>query len=192
MILIATPTRGQIEASTASDIVQLVKRFPDADWALGFGTILSNNRTLLIHAAVKAKASHILFIDSDMRFPPDALERLLSHKKDIVGVNYRQRTNDQYTARKDGNFISSRERTGTEEVDTIGFGMVLIDICIFTSSLRPMPSDCFAMNFDPSLGLFAGEDVNFCNEARKLGYKIFVDHDLSKEIKHIGSVDLAI
>jgi hypothetical protein len=36
-------------------------------------------------------ASHILFLDSDMTFPPDTLQRLLDHKVPIVGADYVKR-----------------------------------------------------------------------------------------------------
>ena len=32
-----------------------------------------------------------------------------------------------------------------------------------------------------------GEDIYFCIKASDAGYRTYVDHDLSKEIKHIGS-----
>ena len=190
MICIATPTRGQIEASTASDIVQLMKHSPEADWALSFGSIIANNRTLLVHTAVKAKATHLLFIDTDMRFPKDTLERLLAHKKDIVGVNCKQRTRDEYISTKGGKFVTSKGKTGLEEVDTTGLGCTLIDMNVFTSPVRGLPPNCFAQPFDNSTGMFVGEDVYFCTIARDKGFKVWIDHDLSNEVKHIGSIEL--
>lgn len=189
MVIVATPTRGQLEASTASDIFGLLKHSPDSDWAIGFGTIVSNNRTLLVHTAAKAQASHILFVDSDMRFPPDSLERLLGANKDIVGANYRQRTRDEYSAHKGDEFISSKGKTGLEEVDSIGLGLALINMKLFTG-FTSLPPSAFAMPFDASVGTFVGEDVYFCTIAREAGYKVWVDHDLSQQVKHIGSIEL--
>jgi hypothetical protein len=34
-----------------------------------------------------------------------------------------------------------------------------------------------------------GEDIYFCRKARKAGHKIYLDHDLSKEIAHIGQYE---
>jgi hypothetical protein len=190
MIVVATPTRAQIEASTASDIAYLLRHSPDTEWALGFGSIIANNRTLLVHTAAKAKASHILFIDADMRLPKEALERLLAHKKDIVGVNYKQRTRDEWTARKGETFIDSTDTSGIEPVDTLGFGVLLINMNVFLGKLRSVPPNCFAQPFDQSTGTFVGEDVYFCTVAKEAGFTIWVDHDLSHEIKHIGSIEL--
>lgn len=189
MIIIATPTRGEIQAWTASDILQMSRKSPNTDWILGFGTYVNNNRTLLVHKAVEMKATHILFVDSDMRFPPDALERLLVHKKDIVGANYQARTNSETTARKDGKFVPLGKQ-GIEEVDTMGFGLILIDLNVFTSPIRSVPPNCFSMPFDTSIGLFVGEDVYFCTMARDKGFRVWVDHDLSNQVKHLGTKEL--
>lgn len=196
MVIIAMPTHGMMQAATAADFAYLMRHSPDTEWAIGYGTYVQNNRTNLVHTAVKGKhdsglkATHILFIDSDMRFPKDTLERLLAHKKDIIGANARSRTEDVWVARKDEKFISSVGKKGIEEVDTLGFGIILIDLKVFTSKLRGLPPNCFAQPFNTFNGNFVGEDIYFCTIAREKGWKIWVDHDLSQEVKHIGQVEL--
>ena len=44
------------------------------------------------HIPKPMSADEILWVDTDMQFPEDALLRLLAHDKDIVGCNYRTRT----------------------------------------------------------------------------------------------------
>lgn len=190
MIIVATPTREYVQASMALDLVSLLRYSKEADWRVGFGTIIANNRTLLVHQATKEKASHILFIDSDIRFPADALERLLAHKKDIVGANYKQRTRDEWTACKNEKFISSKDKSGIERVDTLGMGLTLIDMKVFNGKLQSVPPNAFAMPFDNSTGIFVGEDVYFCTVAADNGFQVWVDHDLGNEVKHIGNVEL--
>lgn len=190
MVIIATPTRGQLEASMASDVAYLMRHSPDTEWAIGFGSLIANNRTLLVHTAAKTAATHILFIDSDIRVPKNALERLLAHNKDIVGANFKQRTRDEWTARKNDKFISSKDKKGLEEIDTLGFGATLINMNVFTGKLRSVPPNCFAQPFDSQTGIFVGEDVYFHTIAKETGFKVWVDHDLSQEVKHIGSIEL--
>jgi len=186
VIVVATPTRGEVLATFTSDLIQLLKYSPEAQWATCVGSYIPNNRIALVNQAIGA--SHILFIDSDMRFPPDTLERLLKHKKDIVGANCRQRTQDQWTATKNGKFVSSSK--GLEEVDTLGFGVTLIDMNVFTGKLRKLPEPWFAMPYHTQDKKLVGEDVYFCTVAKENGFKIWVDHDLSQEVKHTGSVEL--
>lgn len=190
VVVVGTPTRELVHATMASDLIGLLAHSPGSEWRVGFGTIIPNNRTMLVHSAAEAGASHILFIDSDMRFPADALERLLAHKKDIVGANFRQRTRDAWTARKNGEFISSEGKKGIEEVDTLGLGLTLIDMNVFVGKLRSVPPNAFGMPFDTSTGIFVGEDIYFCTVARETGFKVWVDHDLAQECKHTGSVEL--
>jgi hypothetical protein len=131
-------------------------------------------------------ASHVLFIDSDMRFPSDTLERLLKHDVDIVGANCVQRTQKQFTARKNGEFVSSIGKTGIEEVDTLGFGVTLIKAEVFEKMEEPW----FHTPFDGNKHV--GEDVYFSTMAGKNGYKIYIDHDLSQHIKHAGLVEFGM
>ncbi len=59
------------------------------------GSIIMEARNACVAAAEQIGASHILFIDSDMSFPPDTLDRLLAHHVDIVGGNYVRRTEER-------------------------------------------------------------------------------------------------
>lgn len=183
MIIVGTPTRGEVLATFTTDLIGLLSHSPGTEWRSCIGSILSNNRTLLVHVAAEQKASHILFIDSDMRFPANTLNKLLAHKKDIIGANNRQRNRDLWTARAKNDWLDSTDKTGIEEVDSLGFGVILIDMNVFTGKLRSVPLDAFKMPFNDQ-GIFDGEDINFCREAKLAGFKIWVDHDLSKEVKH--------
>lgn len=198
MIVIGTPTRGEVLATFTYDLTRLLKYSPEAEWGFASGSYIPNNRLKLAHKAIEVAASHILFIDSDMRFPEDTLDRLLKADKDIVGANYKQRTQNEWTARKGGRFVDSatpRRTTGggqdwppdgLEEVDTLGTGVTLINVEVF----KKLPEPWFAMPYDTSIGKLVGEDVYFCTIARENGYKIWVDHNLSREVKHTGSVEL--
>lgn len=185
MIVIGTPVRDTVHVGYAFDLVALVRRTPDVVFPIVKGTLLCNSRAMIAESALVAGASHILFIDSDMRFPADVAERLLLCDMDIVAVNCKQRTQDEWTARKDGKFISSDGRSGLEEVDTVGFGVMLVKIEVFASLQKPW----FDTPYDFDTCKHVGEDVYFCTTARFKGYKIFIDHDLSREIGHIGEVE---
>lgn len=178
MIIICTPTKDTIHSGTAFDLVQLVKHSPEANFAVSQGTILPNQRTNLIRKVIESHAGHVLFIDSDMRFPEDTIDKLLSHKKDIIGANCKHRQANKWTAG-----ISSRGKTGIQEVDNIGFGVTLIRTEVFIKMAEPW----FATPYDGVQ--FVGEDVFFCRKAKEMGYKIFIDHDLSQDVKHIGSYE---
>ena len=47
----------------------------------------------------------------------------------------------------------------------------------------------FQIHYLPSAKMWAGEDMFFCELARKAGFDIWIDHDTSQLIGHTGSLD---
>lgn len=149
-----------------------------------FGTGLAMNRIKLCRTAVERGCTHVLFLDDDMRIPMDTLVRLLQHEKDIVAANCaRKELPPRSTAKGfDGNCVWTRARsTGLESVASVGTGVMLISC----AALQKLPQPWFCE--DPMKGV--GEDVYFCHMARENGMEIFIDHDLSKHIGHMGSFE---
>ena len=190
----AQPTYGQVAATCARALAMLFHRIGHAppaglDW-LGFEQQSSSNLPELRHKlAVNAmkihNASHILWIDADQGFPADALHRLLAHDKEIVGCTYPRRLGSPYSAATDLDgkpFKASA--TGLEQAGVIGFGLLLTRISVFEGDYD-MP--LFAHHDE---GGYCTEDVTFCRKVRARGHEIWVDHDLSREVVHIGSVTL--
>src|SRR5258708_1294269 len=160
MIAICTPTRDVIQAGTVFDLVQLVKHSPDTFFAISQGTFLISQRTTLVKQVIASHASHLLFIDSDMRFPKDTLERLLKHEVDIVGINAKHRQANKWSSG-----ISSKGKTGLKEVKVVGFGVTLIRTAVFFKILEPW----FATPYNGEE--LISDDVFFCHKAREAGIK---------------------
>ncbi len=78
MIIIATPTRDTVTAGFAADLARLSRRHPDLKFLAALGIYIANLRNYCVNFAQQVGASHLLFVDSDMRFPEDALDRLLA------------------------------------------------------------------------------------------------------------------
>lgn len=162
------------------------------------GTYVHSGRQELLEAMLSHGVTHILWVDSDMAFPKDALIRLLMHRVDVVGVNYsKRRLPAEFVAFKsiawDGTKPSvlletNADSTGLEEVESMGMGMVLIR----AQCLKHLPS------LDEKPWFFfewlngrrqVGEDTWFFRLLRESGVRLFVDQDLSKEILHCGSFE---
>lgn len=183
MIALCSPTRESFHSGFTFDLVALVQANPDTQFFVSQGTLLCNQRTTLVREALQAGASHVLFIDSDMRFPKDTVERLLAHDKDIIGANCIQRRTDVElpTAQKEGGMLfSSRNMKGIDEMDYLGFGVTLIKRAVFEKVSEPW----FATPYDGTK--FVGEDIFFCTKAKEAGFRVWVDHDLSQDVKHCG------
>jgi hypothetical protein len=73
MIVLATPTRDMVTALFAGDLLKLCRRHPEMRFAALLGIYIANLRQSAVSIAQQVGASHLLFIDSDMRFPEDTL-----------------------------------------------------------------------------------------------------------------------
>lgn len=156
-------------------------------------TILSNvsilpwgRQDILNKLIADNKTTHLLTIDDDMLFPNNCLEILLSRKVPFIGVNALLK-NPEYqlftTHDLENRRITSKGRSGIEEVSKVGFGMFLIDIRV----IKNIPQPHFEIPYDPTIeGNFLPEDFYFCKKVRGHGHKVYVDHDASQNIGHIG------
>jgi hypothetical protein len=171
------------------------------------GTYIHKARQELIVEAIQAGADYALWLDSDMRFPKESLVRLATHmsndpEKKMIGINYSTRgIPPKFVAIKrvtqfdeEGALIHGRaldtwdDSEGLEEVEGIGFGLVLMNLEI----VEDFPTDepWFFYEWSEKTGkLHVGEDIWFCMKVRERGHTIYVDHDLSKECAHVGTME---
>ena len=202
-VAIALPCQDMMHSDTAYDLAKMVGSFCVDYVADGHAelrifqlksTILPAARTDLAIDAVEAGMTHILYVDSDMRFPKDTLARLLSHGKAIVGTNAVTRRfppmPTSYSAigpKPEDNVrvYTTEESTGLERVKTTGTGVILVDTQVF----RQIPPPWFFTPYNPETFTFGGEDAYFCLKAGQAGIDVWIDQDLSKEIRHIGTVE---
>lgn len=148
-------------------------------------SVLPRARQLAIEDAINGGFTHILMIDDDMAFPHDLLESLSSRNVPIVGINYSRKEPNNPSPMAcglDGQVVSSKGKTGAEEIGWIGFGAVLIEL----AAIKDMPKPWFEMRWLPERNDFMGEDFYFSMKARTQDVKIYIDHDASNKCAHIG------
>ena len=188
MILIGIPTRGDVCAGTANDIIALICN-AGLPLAVNFsiGSVLPGNRELLAEQMLEMGASHILYLDSDMRFPPDTLNRLLARDKAIVGSNAVTRKGfiRPYAGGFDGLPVYSNGKSGIEKVMTVGAGILLIRREVFEAMKKPW----FMFPWMGERLGHGGEDAYFCRMAAEAGFDTWIDHDLTQEVRHIGTFE---
>lgn len=184
-LAIAVPAMDHVSAIFANDLAKLYAEtrlvLPQITLAMVVGTFVHQARERLLHDMTELwGATHILWLDSDMTFPPDAALRLLKHDKDIVAINYVMRRESwKPIARRDGKRISSLEATGLEQVDDVGMGVFLMK----TSVVQGLPRPCFWYST-----ITETEDHHFCRLLKGAGHDIWIDHDLSREVGHVGQI----
>lgn len=177
------PALGHVSAYFANDLANLLAETRLAvlqvKLAMMVGTFVHQAREKLLHDVTSLwGATHILWLDADMTFPPDTALRLLAHDRDIVAANYVTRVApSRPTAKRDGHCISSIDATGLEAVDHVGMGVFLMKASVVAN----IPSPRFWYSTQTET-----EDVYFCRQLRAAGHVISIDHDLSKQVGHVG------
>lgn len=156
------------------------------------GYTTAEGRNYCVIQAQKEGCSHILFIDDDMTFPADTIERLLAHGKEIVGVasNSRVLPKSPTVGLMDaqGNYKHPQKYPEWEmkipeelfKAFFVGAGVLLIDMTVFDKIGKPYFK--FEANEDGKITM--GEDGWFCAQARKNGYDIYCDPTIP--IGHLG------
>ena len=135
------------------------------------------------------KPTHILFIDSDMCFPKNGLQRLLAHNKDVVGAFYSKRVPPYDMV---GCLIGAPDVSngGLHQADVMPHGFVLIKCEVF----ERLKSPWYYESFDPAYVTAEdpdgqiGEDTNFSRDCVKAGIEMWCDTDLTFECAHIGEI----
>lgn len=155
------------------------------------GTYIYEQRETLAQAVLDNEYTHALWIDTDMRFPKDALLRLLSRALPVVGAGYPSRHVPYLPVvarsfHSDERVFTTRQHEGVEEVAAMGFGLLLMT----REAIEAVEQPRFCPGWNQESKQFVHEDTSFCFKAKKAGVPIFLDHDLTKLVKHIGRQEL--
>lgn len=194
---IAIPSMDYVAVQFCQSLAILNKA---GDCGIGFkvGSLISDSREGLAATAIQNGADYVLWLDSDMTFPPDTLERMLKHMElyDIVSGIYFRRVPPYspvlfkkldikedgaggYTAEYED--YTNYPQDSIFECQGIGFGCA----CMKTEVLKAVMLEygtCFSM-----MGK-NGEDVSFSQRVRNLGYRIMCDSSI--KCGHVGHLTI--
>ena len=199
-ITIGLPSNGYIRAETTIALAAAVSFTPKWRFCLEapVGPLVHRLREHIAEQALKAGSDYLMFVDSDMVFPPDGIARLVSQGKPIIGADYnykyppkRSVTNVDPSKLKAEQVVEDPRWPGHKflnpnnkpkkpfEVRAVGTGFMLIKTEVF----QKIPQPWFW--FDLKDGHFLGEDVWFCDRAREAGFSVWCDPTVP--IEHIGT-----
>lgn len=192
-VSILYPCGDQVDASFMMSLVAMLEQTyrqpPESLARLNVhsvrSSILPQARQRLATSALEAEATHTLWLDSDMQFPADTLLRFLRRDEAIVGINAcsRRAPFKNCAQHADGRRVTTTdESSGLEKVARMGFGVLWVASAVFSGMSEPY----FDFTYSPSEKDFLGEDFYFFDKANALGFEAYVDHDLSKEVFHMG------
>lgn len=147
-------------------------------------SLLSQGRQIGLTSAMEEGFTHLLFIDDDIAFDNKAVESLLSRELDFVCANYvtKGEGSRPVVSGTDGQFLYSEGKTGVEKIIQSGLGMALIK----TAAIKKIPEPHFEVVWVPQKKAYLGEDAYFCRLLAHHGVELYVDHDASKYVAHMG------
>ena len=190
---IAIPCLEQVPALFMQSLAML-RRAGDTEIGIEVGSLVYAARNNLAQAAIKSEADQVLWLDSDMVFTPDLLERMSSVVKEndidmLTALCFRRKPpytptiydlleyNEQISKCSFTQFLSIPEERF--KVGGCGFAGVLMG----TDVLMSVFSKFNGRAFDPLVGM--GEDISFCWRARQCGYEIWCDPEIT--MGHVGN-----
>ncbi|NOR27596.1 MAG: hypothetical protein GQ540_03595 [Lutibacter sp.] len=203
-ILIGVPTSGEINTRFALSLfkssIYLTEKGYSVDIRFNEGSLISAQRNHLSKIAYESECD-LLFIDSDMTFNPEDIEKIVESEKDIIGGLCYSRREPYfpiiYKDFDDEKFGFSRKLPNEFEGDIIeciatGTGV----LCIKHQVLKVMHNEKFVKANGYPFNMIQldngdqlGEDLSFCLKiAKKTNFKIFCD--ITVDIGHVG--DMAI
>jgi len=204
-IKICVPYYNVIEESTQQGIYDLLDS-KDINCALLSvqGTNIANTRNFLVnenksdlmYQKLEDGFTHYLFIDADVVPTVDAIKKLLSYDLDIVSAAYKSREQGYsfvgglFKIDQNGNFRDAlklkSDSKGLMEVDWVGGGCLLVKKIVFEKTPYPWfnyPIEQIEKNGNIHRKLIY-EDVGFCMNVKKSGFKIYMDCDT--QVKHLA------
>jgi hypothetical protein len=200
-IAVAIPTAGTVRMSFAYSLCGLIASFagrkvptvPEAEITMHISVLESSNwitnREKLARMAIENGDTHLMFLDDDMLFEPQVLEMLMGRRQPIVCTNYLIKTEPACSAEfvavgMNGQRLPTRDSSvGIEPILYSGFGVSLIEVEVFKKTAQPWFLPDFS---DKDGGEYTTEDNPFFRRAREAGFPVYLDHDASKLVSHVG------
>lgn len=149
-------------------------------------SVIEVGRNNGVAAAKQLEYTHLLFLDSDVVFPPNTLERLLSHDKPIVGASYCQRRPPFKLTHTELEGNACTLDGSVREVKRLPTGCMLIRRDVL-DAVEARSADIPAFYVPWIQKRAISEDNAFCDTARSLGHSCWLDTELTRQLKHLGT-----
>ena len=193
--MIAIPALDTVRTEFFSSVCTM-RHAGEVQFTVAQSSLTYDGRNLLAAAAIDGDFDRVLWLDSDILFPPDLEERLhadldaghemvsalyFTRKPPLRPVVYKavemDRMPDGRQIPRADSWLDYPEET-LFPVEACGFGAVMMR----TSLLREV-RDRYGLPFSPIMGF--GEDLSFCMRMREMGRTVWCDSRI--RVGHVGS-----
>jgi len=193
--MVAVPCMNTVDTDFFISMLGLA-RVPTTDFSFSKSSLVYDARNILAKRALDDGFDRILFVDSDMKFNPDLLQRLsadmdqgleyvsslcFTRRFPMQSVIYRELKYEDNGSVLNVSIkpFEDYPRDQIFECEGSGFGAVLISMTAIQKVI-----DRFGLLFTPLIGL--GEDVTFCHRFKECGGKMYCDSRV--KVGHIGQM----
>lgn len=196
--LIAIPCMDMVHTGFFKSVLQL-QRKEEVGFSIISSSLIYDARNNLAKNAVDGGFDRILWLDSDMEFDRDLLNRLIDdmdeNNLDVVsGIYFTRKSPSMPCFYQKVGYYHDDENDSVSPVamhyyeypqdqlftvEGMGFGAVLVK-----TDLVKKVQEKYGLPFSPILGF--GEDLSFCIRARDIGAQLWVDSRI--KCGHIGQI----
>lgn len=196
--LIAIPCMDTVHTQFMQSVLSM-RKTGDVDFSCSSSSLIYDARNGLVTQAIQGGYDRIMWLDSDMVFPPDTMERLAADLDEgyqfVSGIYYKRRPPFHPVIYKTAGF-GKNPKDETElipiaeefleypedsvfPVQGCGFGCCMMDV-----TMAKLMVVKYGLLFSPLLGF--GEDLSFCIRATQQGMQLYCDSRI--KAAHIGNI----
>lgn len=209
--MIGTPAYDGVKLTYVQSLVSLMHRAPSNNIEVypffNHGSAIHQQRNIIVANFLRASSlTHLLFIDSDIAFSPEAIFKLISYDKEFSGVAYRAKGDTFKAFNVSSSNAEPCKTTGLIKVDGMGGGFMLFKRSAIEKMIKAYPNlkclgfptlnpehaelnkfyyNLFDWSLNEKTNYILSEDFTFCHRWAKIGGEIFVDPD--QELGHEGN-----
>lgn len=179
MIGVILPSRGLIFAEAMDSFEKNLEMY-NHRFYISWDKKIPDCQNTLVERALADNCEYLLFVEEDTVMPDGAISRMLMKNSDIVAIDYGVAGYSCITKDKK-----------TNEILWCGLGCTLVNAEVFKTLPKPYfrsDKQLLLNNWpeeqwiDAPHGNYGGQDIYFCVQARKAGYKI---DQAEGECKHL-------
>jgi hypothetical protein len=195
-VLIGTPSYdGKVDVWFANSLVNTIRLTPPdtviVPVYMAYDSLVQRARNDLVKLAIEENFDDLIFIDSDVEWNPEWINKLLNYDEDVVGGTYPKKSDTPMFPVKALTEGLKQEENGLIEVEGMPTGFLRLSraalqkVWDVSDEYQNEGKTC-RMVFDIKVmdGQLVSEDVVFCRKWRDLGGKVYLDPAMC--CNHIG------
>lgn len=191
--LICIPCMDMVHTEFMKSLLAM-RRVGETKITISCSSLIYDARNSMARRAVKEGFDRVLWLDSDMSFEPDLMERLSARldegREFVTGLYFTRKAPVRPVLYSQCGYFESEEgvrpvavwydeypRDDIFRIEGAGFGGVMM-----TTDLIKKVAEKFGLPFAPMLGF--GEDLSFCGRANQCGAELWCDSTI--KMGHVG------